>query len=722
MKYKEDPIVPSHRGIFACLTLVLKNWLHILISLCFSQGLFAQALNAPLLRCIQIQSNGNAIVQWTQVPDPLGQFVAYHIWNASSSAGIFTEVGSAINIVTTTFTHVIATPLVSDECYYVVAESNDGATTFFSAPSVTLCSISLDVLPSISPPGQVLINWSDPYPSGIPFVGSTYEVWMEYPAGTWTLAQTLPYGTNTWGFEVSRCEVDYNFQIILPTPFGCAHESDISGGTFFDITPPDIPEVTSVSIDHATNDAIVEWNASAAPDTQGYILYRCGNSGNVTLLDTVFGAQQTQFIDLLAPVNLGPVCYLLASIDTCYSGIPPSPNTSPTSDICSCSIFVSPIPYAICSESLEINWTFYTGWSDNPQGYSIYHSVDGSVPELIGTVQGTLNSFVHEFTEIVSGVHSYYVEALSVEGYISRSNLQNVLITYPTEPAFNYLSSASVTGQTEVTVTLQTPPASTEHYFHLQRRKFDDANWEEILVLDNIVLSELVFEDPDVAASSFPFNYRILVRNLCDVWVDTTNFGKTIFLRGLANTDRLVNVLQWTHYEGWENGVLAYRIYRKTGQNGFLELVGEVNGTQTYYEDDVADLLYSEGRFCYTVEAVERPSTLFPGTSFTANSNELCLIQEPVIWVPSAFVVDGFNTTFQPIISFADFNNYQMIIYSRWGDVIYQTTVIEEPWDGRMNGEMVQEGVYAYFVSVEDGNGRPYEARGTVMMLSNRDQ
>jgi gliding motility-associated-like protein len=74
------------------------------------------------------------------------------------------------------------------------------------------------------------------------------------------------------------------------------------------------------------------------------------------------------------------------------------------------------------------------------------------------------------------------------------------------------------------------------------------------------------------------------------------------------------------------------------------------------------------------------------------------------------------------VISFADFTNYRMIIYSRWGDVIYDTTDFLAPWDGFMNGEPVQQGVYVYFISIEDGKGRPIESRGTVTLLSLRDQ
>jgi len=702
--------------------MVLKNGLNIIVLLCAALNASSQALNAPVLRCAQVQANGNVDLQWTQVPDPLGQFVSYQIWSSDSPDGTYTLAGTVNTITTTSFLHGTITPLISNECYYLITESSDGVDTFFSSPSNTVCTISLDAFQSIAPPGQVQLTWTSAYPAGIvPSGTGPYEVWMEFPAGLWTLIATHPLGTQSHSFEITHCGHQLNFIVRQQTSSGCEQTSDIAGGVFYDTTPPDIPEVTSVSIEHASNDAVIEWNPSNAPDTQGYILYRCNNA-SVTLLDTIYGAVNTNFTDLLAPTGSGPVCYLLASIDTCYTGTPPSPNTSPTSDVCHCSVFLSPVAYGICNNFINLNWTHYTGWMDGPEEYLIYYSSGGGNPELIGTVPGNQNSFAHEFENIVSGTHYYYVEAVSPEGYRSISNLRSTLVTYPTPPLYNYLSSASVTGRTEATVTIHTTPTTTQHFYHLDRRRFEDTDWAEVFEWSNLLENSNAFVDPEPEVSSFPHTYRVRVRNLCGDWVDTTNIGRTVMLRGLANNTRLHNVLQWTHYEGWENGVLAYRIYRTEENSGTEEYVDEVNGTQNYYEDDVADELYSSGRFCYRVEAIERPSDVLPNEMFTANSNILCLALDPVIWVPNAFVVDGFNRTFRPIISFADFSQYRMIVYSRWGDVIFETTDIEDAWDGRMNGKLVQEGVYTYFITVKDGNGRPHEARGTVTMLSNRHQ
>ncbi len=702
------------------LPLVLKKLISISL-LALIAPLASAQLGAVTLQCASVQLSGNPVIQWSQVADPLGQFVSYDIYNSSSAGGIYTLVASIPDISITSFEHINPNPLTSDECYYVQVISTDGTTMFDSPASNTICTISLDVQPSITPAGLVLLNWTNPYPGGAPPGTGEYEIWQEFPAGTWVLVATVPLGILTWSFEVMQCEVTYNFQVMLDTPSGCSHESDIAGGTFFDVTPPDIPEVTSVWIDHGTNDAVVEWNPSDADDTQGYILYRCSGA-TVTLLDTIWGPQSDTFTDLLAPTAGGPVCYLLAAFDTCYTGIPPSPNTSPTSDVCNCSIFLSPISYAICSESVNLSWTPYTGWAAGVNEYEIYFSIDGGPTELAGIVTGDQTTFTHEFGDPVPGAYLYYIVAHSPDGYESQSNLRVVNIPYPVAPPFNYLSSASVTGPAEVKVTVQSPPNTTEHFFHLDRRVYDDTGWQEIDVQSNLSGSEVVFTDTDVLPSTFNYNYRVRVRNQCNDWVDTTAVARTMVLQGIANTDRLVNVLQWSHYSEWENGVLAYRVHREDEQTGVAEVVAEVNGSQTFYEDDVADLIYTNGRFCYFVEAIERSSSLFPSVSFTALSNVVCLIQAPVVWVPNAFVVDGFNTTFQPVISFADFEHYKLLIYSRWGDLIYETDDIDAPWDGRMNGELVQEGVYVYYISVEDGNGRPYEAEGTVLMLSNRDQ
>ena len=52
-----------------------------------------------------------------------------------------------------------------------------------------------------------------------------------------------------------------------------------------------------------------------------------------------------------------------------------------------------------------------------------------------------------------------------------------------------------------------------------------------------------------------------------------------------------------------------------------------------------------------------------------------------------------------------DINNvvtFNMIIFNRWGDIIYETNKKEEYWDGTFNNTDVQQGVYGYIVTITD--------------------
>jgi gliding motility-associated-like protein len=63
-----------------------------------------------------------------------------------------------------------------------------------------------------------------------------------------------------------------------------------------------------------------------------------------------------------------------------------------------------------------------------------------------------------------------------------------------------------------------------------------------------------------------------------------------------------------------------------------------------------------------------------------------------------------------------------MVIFSRWGDVIYQTEDFSAPWDGTMNGSTVQEGTYTYYITVKDGKGKAFDRSGYVTMLVNKEK
>jgi gliding motility-associated-like protein len=685
----------------------------------------SQPLPPPVLECLSVTAIGNVVLNFQPITDPFGSFIEYKIYSSPFIGAAFTPVGTISDINQATYTDITANANLGAVWYCISTGYMDGIDAYESMGSDSLSTIFIEVTPSSLPMGYAIIDWDSPFQldEDMP-AGSEYQVWKEYPAGTWTQVQTVATATEISTYEIQHCSEQLNFQVVLSIPGSCSFESNGAGDIFSDVVPPQIPVVSSVTVDHLTNDVVLNWVQNPSEDTQAYIAYECtGNT--LDILDTIQGINNLTFTDILASPNVGPQCYSLAAFDTCFTGS--GYNTSPTADICNCTIFLPSISYGMCEEQIDFSWTAYTGWEAGVDFYIIHHAF---VPEPLpppssivfaplDTVAGLQLSYVH-LNPTTVGYNVYYIEAVAFgTGFRSVSNIQAVLTPYPVPPDYVYLSNASVTDQNEVTVTLEIDPTLTEHYYLLERYDLNGGNWDEVITESTSNSALLDIKDIDVETDVFPYEYRVITENLCGDIVDTTNLGITILQQGFASTEQIKNILTWTPYGNWEQGIEKYRVHRRIGETGPDVVVAELSPGLLVYEDDVSTLLYTDGQFCYTIEAVEIPSTLL-GISHSSFSNELCLSQEPKIWIPNAFVVDGFNNTFRPVISFADFQNYKMSIFSRWGDIIYETNDINAPWDGTMNGKLVQEGSYAYFISVEDGKGRAYDQSGYVLMINSR--
>lgn len=76
--------------------------------------------------------------------------------------------------------------------------------------------------------------------------------------------------------------------------------------------------------------------------------------------------------------------------------------------------------------------------------------------------------------------------------------------------------------------------------------------------------------------------------------------------------------------------------------------------------------------------------------------------------LPAAFTPneDGVNDVFKPTGS--EVVGFHMIIFNRWGQMLFETLKFEEGWDGKYNGEYCETGVYAYVITYND-TGNPEE-------------
>ena len=86
---------------------------------------------------------------------------------------------------------------------------------------------------------------------------------------------------------------------------------------------------------------------------------------------------------------------------------------------------------------------------------------------------------------------------------------------------------------------------------------------------------------------------------------------------------------------------------------------------------------------------------------FTADDdcNVMFLSESLDYFVPNAFSpnLDGLNETFSVTFGLSTVDTFQISIYNLWGEQIYQSSDIEEKWDGKWQGNYLPGGTYIWY-------------------------
>ena len=86
--------------------------------------------------------------------------------------------------------------------------------------------------------------------------------------------------------------------------------------------------------------------------------------------------------------------------------------------------------------------------------------------------------------------------------------------------------------------------------------------------------------------------------------------------------------------------------------------------------------------------------------------------------MPSAFTPDkdGLNDIFRVKYPFP-VKQFQMRIYNRWGQKIFETTDINKGWNGTYKGWNAAIGAYVWTISLTDAEGKTQSMHGTVTLI-----
>jgi len=395
-----------------------------------------------------------------------------------------------------------------------------------------------------------------------------------------------------------------------------------------------------------------------------------------------------------------------------------------------------------CDSTIILNWNGYYYFQDQSPveyeveriGWNIYNveipAGSGQFFNILAfdefvSVGTTMDSTLSD--KVTNDKETYFYRVIarptgsgSVQAFSSWDSLTT---DFGAVPKFNYFTYATVRPTKEVALQFFKDTTVVVGGYTVYRGE-DTLNMQAVNRLGpNLNRSLVDFEDLGANTDESNYFYQIIVENQCGNAVDTTNFASTIHLTVEPRNEALTNVLTWNEYQGWDSAVSFYNIYR--GVNGYpaTDLYATVpagDKTLNQFVDNVIDNSYVKGDYCYKVEAVQgsvNPDYTPQVSPATSMSNEVCVIQKPLFYVPNAFAPDGINKIFGPEGQFFDFTKYEMIIYNRWGESIYETRDINEGWNGTVDGEIAPLGSYVYTIRFVDAEGKEHRRKGTVTLI-----
>ena len=93
---------------------------------------------------------------------------------------------------------------------------------------------------------------------------------------------------------------------------------------------------------------------------------------------------------------------------------------------------------------------------------------------------------------------------------------------------------------------------------------------------------------------------------------------------------------------------------------------------------------------------------------------------EVILYAPNTFTPDGdeLNQNWRVFIQGVDIYNFDLEIYNRWGEIIWESHDPDASWDGTYNGEIVKDGTYIWKIRAFDReNDNKYEFNGFVNVI-----
>ncbi|MDR0364477.1 MAG: gliding motility-associated C-terminal domain-containing protein [Bacteroidales bacterium] len=539
---------------------------------------------------------------------------------------------------------------------------------------------------------------------------SEFYIYRKKDAGLWEFVETTKALTFTESPESGFTNYSYRVSY-KPMDDPAASLSNITDPISFSDYKPVSPSISSLIINPEGN-LILEWEKSPTNNVTSYDIYLAKNTGGWELIGHAPSPDVVRWTDNSSNDFCSIVRkYGVGAKSVCDETSTKYPDSSKSN------LLFSPIIYNSCDSIALLSWMMYSDMEVDV--YEIYASYDGgSSYVLVDEIEPTI--FSYEYKAMTPQTCYFQIFAVhywsNAKKQIASSCIRSVDFTFSDKPDPEYFRHVSVKGS-DIEVCFEIDPNKPYLKYELERSTTgEDGSFTTIATFEEQTISPLCHLDLNMNVQTTSYYYRLKTVDTCGTIIPAVKPAQNILLQAKLTEDRIAQ-LEWTAYEGFINGLHSYIVHRYVNEEFDKSFSVNINA-YTDIDHVVSDITLN---IEYLVEAKSTISENEPDIQDIALSNRtrLQLNLPDIITFPNAFSPTQTNKIFKPTIDPSIYMSiYRLLIYNRWGELIYETELQRDGWDGRINGKIAPTGGYAYYLRIVTTNNDTYERRGSFILLN----
>ncbi len=465
-----------------------------------------------------------------------------------------------------------------------------------------------------------------------------------------------------------------------------------------DTIAPDAPNLNRATVLNNTN-TWFEFNKYHEIDFYKYrLLYNYRNNAPLSWLD-VFAANDTTYNHQYLNTLINTYTYAVITTDVCG-------NVSDTA-IKHTTVNVTAKAQV---NGVKINWTPYEGfssikkyeiWRNNPALANTFELINSTTPGVINYLDSSVTCYatyyyqIKTISNIDTTIHSWSDTSGAVPIFVSTiPSTENIRVTVVAD---SY-------------VLLQWQKRVHKIGFTYLIYKMRDDQTVPVFFKET---TDTFLVDADVDVDKHSYLYYTYLKDVCGAISTSSNLAKTILLKvDLKENDILIYdpIITFTKYQNWDSGLSKYQSSFYYDSTNSFNKISDNLPTDTVFFHKYVNLVQRD--YCYKVTGFKKGND-----GVYSESNVACIETKPRLYAPNAFTLNGDGINEKFVLGGVFLDEYHLLIYDRWGKLVFESNSINNSWDGTFEGKPCAADVYVYIAEGKGRKSQQISIKGNVTLL-----